>query len=248
MDRYDVLQLWALGKETPPLRYPWYKQLRDAILRVPPPKPLSFYKRVVIAIRLKHDSKLTLKAFKEVPTTALEYMLPDGLLQMSVTDKAVVTIAMSLASFGILSKVVTMLAGVDAPWTLVLTLATGSVAAASWTSFKSRCCKYMVEQSRTLYFNNLASNHGLLTLLVDRAEDEMFKQALLAYTFLLASRSPETMAIDSSDQKAQDLGESTTTSQATLVLGLIIFVITKTKNCYPHFINSLITTISYSTL
>ena len=217
LDRYDVLHLWTLGKATPPLRYPWYKQLRDTMLRVPPPKPMSFYKRVVIAIRLKHDSKLTLKAFKEVPTNALEYLLPDGLLQMSVTNKAVVTVAMTLASFGALSKVVTMLAGVDAPWTLVLTLATGSVAAASWTSFKNQCCKYMVEHSRTLYFNNLASNRGLLTLLVDRAEDEMFKQGLLAYTFLLASRSPQTMALDSTDQKVQDIGEFTVSGQVAVI-------------------------------
>ena len=115
-----------------------------------------------------------------------------------------------------------MLAGVDAPWTLVLTLAAGSVAAASWTSFKNQCCKYMVEHSRTLYFNNLASNRGLLTLLVDRAEDEMFKQALLAYTFLLASRSPQTMALDSSDQKVQDIGEFTVSGQVS-----IIYILTK---------------------
>ena len=207
MDRYDVVRLWALGKETPTLHYPWYKRLRDTVLRMPPPKPMSFYKRVVVAIRLKHDSKLTLKAFKEVPTNSLEYMLPDGLLQMSNTDKAIVTVATSLAGFGVLAKVVAILAGVDAPWTLVLTVVTGSVAAASWTSFKNRCCKYMMEQSRALYLNNIASNHGLLTLLVDRAEDESFKQALLAYTFLLTSRSPVTMAIDSSNQRAQDLGE-----------------------------------------
>jgi hypothetical protein len=47
-----------------------------------------------------------------------------------------------------------------------------------------------VDLSRMLYFKNIANNRSLLTLLVDRAEDETFKEALLTYTFILKNRPP----------------------------------------------------------
>ena len=42
-----------------------------------------------------------------------------------------------------------------------------------------------MELSKTFYYKALANNRALLTLAVDRAEDEVFKAALLAYTFVL---------------------------------------------------------------
>ena len=37
-------------------------------------------------------------------------------------------------------------------------------------------------------FQNIANNRGLITLLVDRAEDESLKEAILTYAFILNSR------------------------------------------------------------
>ena len=65
---------------------------------------------------------------------------------------------------------------------------------------------YLTDVNRTLYYNNIANNRGLLALLVDRAEDELFKEALLAYTFLLTHRQPSIHDQLSKDQTSDALG------------------------------------------
>lgn len=47
---------------------------------------------------------------------------------------------------------------------------------------------YQIKVTFLPFIQNIANNRGLLTLLVDRAEDETFKEALLSYAFLLLSR------------------------------------------------------------
>ena len=64
--RYDVLRFWVLGHEMPEVHIPLLERIKDRILKRSPTKPMEYYKRVVVAIRLKKDSKLSLKAFKEV--------------------------------------------------------------------------------------------------------------------------------------------------------------------------------------
>lgn len=190
MDKYDILRFWALGKETPPVSTTFLQRLVNRIRGQKPPTPLTYYKRVVVAVRLKKDQKLILKSFKEVPVNALEMLLPDGKVTMSKLDKGVITTSAAIAFAGILAKIVTALADLNVDWTLVFTGVTGFVGIRSWTVYKNRRNAYMVDLSRMLYFKNIANNRGLLTLLVDRAEDESFKEALLVYSFLLTQRPP----------------------------------------------------------
>jgi hypothetical protein len=64
-----------------------------------------------------------------------------------------------------------------------------------------------------LYFKNIANNRGLLTLLVDRAEDELFKKLALTYSFLLANRPPSVASLPSAQQKVTQLGMCITSEQ-----------------------------------
>ncbi|CAL1547550.1 unnamed protein product [Lymnaea stagnalis] len=185
--RYDVLRFWVLGHERPELQLSLSERILNKILRRPPRPPMEYYKRVVLALRLKKDSKLILKAFKEVPVESLEMLLPDGKIQMSSLDKTLLVTSGSIAGFGVLAKVVTVLASLHVDWTLALTLVTGSIGFRIWSSYKNRRNAYLLDVSRTLYFKNIANNKGLLTLLVDRAEDESLKEAILTYAFLLNS-------------------------------------------------------------
>ncbi|GFO47118.1 transmembrane protein 143-like [Plakobranchus ocellatus] len=146
--RYDVLRFWVLGHETPEIQISLFDKFKNRILQRSTQKTIEYYKRVVVAIRLKKDSKLALKAFKEVPVNRLEMLLPDGTIQMSTWDKGLLASSAGIALFGVLAKVVTVLASL----------------------------------------NNIANNRGLITLLVDRAEDESLKEALLTYAFILNSR------------------------------------------------------------
>ena len=44
--------------------------------------------------------------------------------------------------------------------------------------------KYMMTLSRNLYFHNLDNNFGVMNFLIDMAEEEEGKEAILAYYFL----------------------------------------------------------------
>ena len=169
------------------------------------PMSKEYFKRVVLACRLKRDDKLLLKAFKEVPVNALEQTLPDGKISMTKLDKGVINTSIIIAAVDVVAKVVTILAGIHVDWTLLATTATGLIGIQSWTHYKNKHLAYLNEHSRMMFFKNIANNRGLLTLLVDRAEDEVFKEALLVYSFLLTNRPPS--AFD--EIKESDLGKFT---------------------------------------
>ena len=159
----------------------------------------------MLACRLKRDDKLLLKAFKEVPVNALEQTLPDGKISMTKLDKGVINTSIIIAAVGVVAKVVTILAGIHVDWTLLATATTGLIGIQSWTHYKNKHLAYLNEHSRMMFFKNIANNRELLTLLVDRAEDEVFKEALLVYSFLLTNRPPS--AFD--EIKESDLGKFT---------------------------------------
>ena len=195
---YDVLRFWALGKHLPETKVPWYQsvptRLFYRITKRPQPPPLEYYRRVVVAVRSKGYKKLILKMFKEIPTGALEHLLPDGKIQMSKFDQSFLGATIAIGSLTILIKGVTFLADIKVQWTLIVASITGLLGLRGWNSYKNRRTKYMSQLSSTLYFKNIANNRGLLTLLVDRAQDESFKEALLTYTFLLTQRPPSHLA------------------------------------------------------
>ncbi|XP_041377097.1 transmembrane protein 143-like [Gigantopelta aegis] len=205
-DKYDILKFWALGKEAPEHSPTIWDKVKHKVTKKPFPKPVQYYKRVVVALRLKKDTKLMLKAFKEIPVNNLEMLLPDGSIQMSTLDKGIVSASVFIAAVGVLTKVVTLLAGLNIDWMLVVTTVTGLIGVRAWTVYKNRRNAYLVDMLRTLYFKNIANNRGLLTLLVDRAEDESFKEALLVYTFLLTNRPPSAKSSSASSNLTAELG------------------------------------------
>ncbi len=202
-NKYDVLTFWVLGKESPAAAVTTWDRILHRVLQRPLPTSKEFYKRVVLACRLKRDDKLLLKAFKEVPVNALEQTLPDGKVTMTKLDAGVINASIAIAALGVLAKVVTILAGIHVDWTLLATAATGLIGIQAWTRYKNKHLAYLNEHSRMMFFKNIANNRGLLTLLVDRAEDEVFKEALLVYTFLLTNRPPSAYQ----ETKVSDLGK-----------------------------------------
>ncbi|KAL4234299.1 hypothetical protein ACF0H5_005950 [Mactra antiquata] len=203
-DKYDIMKFWALGREKIPVDVPWYRTF--FMKKEDIPKPKLYYKRVVIALRFKRDQKLMLKSFKEIPVNALEMMLPDGKIKISKMDKGIIATSVTIAAVGVLAKIVTLLADLNVDWMLLLTGVTGLAAVQSWTAYKNKRNKYLADLSRLLYFKNVANNRGLLALLVDRAEDESFKEALLVYTFLLANRPRSMHDMLSIEMSPEELG------------------------------------------
>ena len=190
----------------PEVKLTFTQRLLNTILRRSPPKPQEYYKRVVAAVRLKRDDKLLLKAFKEVPVNALTKLLPDGHVKMARLDRGIFATLAGIAGVSITAKLVCILAHVHTDWMMIVTGVSGLAAIQAWTSYKNRHLSYVNDLTRMLYFKNIANNRGLLTLLVDRAEDELFKEALLTYTFLLTNRPPSTVGKPSAEQEPEELG------------------------------------------
>lgn len=189
--RYSVLKIWTRGFKKIPL--PFIEKLKFGFSKVlsrgrdERRGPMNeVFTRVFIAVRSKKESKLHLKVFKDVPCPHLEYLLPDGKIRMSMFDKGFLTSSVFLGSIVAAAKGIA-LAGdynMDFAW-IGLGLA-GLIGARGWLGYKNKRNAYLVNLSRTLYFKSVSNNRGVLTLLTDRAQDEEFKESLLAYVFLLS--------------------------------------------------------------
>lgn len=205
-NNFDILRIWALGKEKPQPSIPWHTKFKFWKRSSPIVDQPSYYKRVVVAIRLKKDQKLMLKVYKEVPTNSLETLIPDGKIMIKNRDKQIIAVSTFLALSSVLAKSVTILAHLNIDWFLSVFIVAGLVGGRTYTVYNNRRNAYLARLNRMLYFKNVANNRGSLTLLVDRAEDESFKEALLTYTLLLTNRSPLVRLKDSPNTLPQELG------------------------------------------
>lgn len=184
MNKYDVLKFWMLGKETIRKHYSLTQRLLMYISRQQKKETIVNFKRVIAAVRLKKDNKLTLKAFKDVPSYDLEKLLPAGQIKMGTFDRYLILTSVTLTGIGLLGKFVTILAKVHVNWTLGFAAITGLLGLNGYLTYKSRKGSYLSKLNTTLYYKNIANNRGLISLVIDRAEDESFKEALLAYSFI----------------------------------------------------------------
>lgn len=148
------------------------------------------------------------KLFQNIPKADLEMLFPNSKVRMRPIDKAiigasavvggtVVLITKLGASFillgallafwlGLSSKSVEMTQQHVITFGLGIAVFTGFIFK-EWSKFKNRKIKFMKALSDNLYFKNLDNNAGVFHTLIDAAEEEDFKEALLAYTFLLNS-------------------------------------------------------------
>ena len=188
--KYDVLRFWALGQDEGPIEA---SNLRDKIVYAmnvllrKAPRKVPRYKRVVVMVRTKKQNKLMLKAFKDIPTNSLEYLLPEGKIKMSKSDRGIIATTVFIGLTSGLVKLISSLADYHVQWTYIAGTVTALLALRAWNAYKNKRNAYLVNLSSLLYFKTVANNRALLTLIVDRAEDETFKSALMAYTFLRSS-------------------------------------------------------------
>ncbi len=189
--KYDVIRFWVLGEEMAPVEFTsgtdrvlYYSK----VLMKKAPRKIPRYKRVVLAVRTKKQNKLMLKSFKDIPTNSLEYLLPEGKIRMSKFDKSFIATTVFIGLTTGLIKIVSKLADYNIQWTYIAGLVTGLLALRAWNAYKNKRNLYLMSLSKLLYFKTVANNRALLALIVDRAQDETFKSALLTYSFLRASQ------------------------------------------------------------
>jgi len=146
-----------------------------------------------------------IKLFKNVPKADLEMLFPNSEVRMKTIDKliigipaavsgAVVVVSKLGASLALVGALVAFWLGlretaVDINQKHLVTLGLGLVALGGFlfkqvSKFKNRKIRFMKALAENLYFKNLDNNAGVFHHLVDAAEEEEFKEALLAYLFL----------------------------------------------------------------
>lgn len=151
-------------------------------------------------------SSTIVKLFQNVPKADLEMLFPNSEVRMRPIDKviigasavvggAVVLVTKLGASIILLSALLAFWLGLRSESVAMtqqhfISLGIGMGVFAGfifkeWSKFKNRKIKFMKALSDNLYFKNLDNNAGVFHTLIDSAEEEDFKEALLAYTFLL---------------------------------------------------------------
>lgn len=168
-------------------------------------------------------SSTIVKLFQNVPKADLEMLFPNSEVKMRPIDKviigssaliggAVVLITKLGASILLFVALISFWAGwrnedVEMTQKHFITFAIGmgvfgSFIFKEWSKFKNRKIRFMKALSDNLYFKSLDNNAGVFHTLVDAAEEEDVKEALLAYTFLL--KSPQGLTAQALDEKIED--------------------------------------------
>jgi hypothetical protein len=162
------------------------------------PVVLDGYRRLVIALKFRSDRKigplvsadrLYLRMFKDVPHVDMEMHLPEQgtRVRMRAIDKAQIAspLVVGLPTFAF--KLLTA--------SLISPFAVGAVLSApitaglnSFFGFQRAKQKHLHHMIRSLYYLTVANNAAVIHTLIDSAEEEEYKEALLAYATLLKHR------------------------------------------------------------
>lgn len=150
---------------------------------------------------------IMLKMFQNVPQADMEILFPNTRVGMRLIDKLMIGVPALVgggivlttkvgASLLLLGTVIGYYVGlhsqaVDINEAVIIGLAAGVGAVGSFiwkqfVNFKNRKLTFMQTLTQSLYFKNLDNNSGVFHRLLDDAEEEECKEAMLAYYFLTA--------------------------------------------------------------
>jgi len=166
---------------------------------------------------------MIIKLFQDVPRADLEMLFPNARVRMRAIDKLLIGVPAVVS--GII-MVVTKLVAALLPVALLLAfwlglrrepvelnqgqlVALGAALAAvggflvrQFGKFKNRKIQFMKSLSDNLYFRNLDNDAGVFNHLLDAAEEEEVKEAVLAYHFLRTAEGA--LTADELDRRIED--------------------------------------------
>ena len=164
----------------------WQNRFRSEAVEVP------IYQRLVVVFRLRPDTERSkyfdtedvyIKIFKDIPKLDLDMLLPGTQVKMSLFDRARILVP-SLSGIAVgLAKL--LLVAALSP-ILVLTVLGGTLGYSARTvyGYLNTRQKYQLNLTQSLYFQNLDNNAGAIHRLLDEAEEQENREAMLAYFFL----------------------------------------------------------------
>jgi hypothetical protein len=154
-----------------------------------------------------------IKLFHNVPKADLEMLFPNSKVRMKTIDKIIIGVPAAVsgiivlvtklgASLLLVGSVISFWLGlkdeavqIKQQHLIALGAGLGTLAGFLFrqiNKYKNRKIKFMKALADNLYFKNLDNNAGVFYHLIDAAEEEEFKEAVLAYYFLLTAKRPLT--------------------------------------------------------
>ena len=198
----EEIQVKYFGLKKAPLRFTNY----DRVMIYIKFKEADYFKSKKQKTLYFTPGSTIIKLFQNVPKADLEMLFPNSEVRMKTIDKLIIGIPAAVSGIAViatkLGASILLIASVISFWlglskkevridqqhliALALGLATlGGFLFKQVDKFKNRKIKFMKALSDNLYFKNLDNNTGVFHHLVDAAEEEEFKEAILAYYFLL---------------------------------------------------------------
>jgi hypothetical protein len=200
------------------VRLPWKPWVRKKI-------DVPTYQRLVVIFRLRgHDSldrqadteSVFLKIFKNIPHDDVEMLLPGTRVRMTLLDQAKIwlptlsgiAVALFKVAKGALLLAFAGLYGLVA----FLGFVGGTIGygVKAFFNFLHTKDKYQLNLTRSLYFQNLDNNAGVLCRLIDEAEEQEFRETVLAYYLLWRDAPAEGWTIEQLDEAAESYLEEST--------------------------------------
>ena len=194
LDMFDRLEVYSRGDVmTQKKRRRWRTFYRSEVVDVP------VYQRLVVIFQLHgyrtidghlDGETVYIKIFKNIPRVDLEMLLPGSRVKMTLIDQSKILLptvsGVAMTGWklfqGALVVAVTGFYGFLTD--LGLVIATLGYGVKSFYGYLRTQQKYQLNLTRNLYYQNLDNNAGVLFRLLDEAEEQECREAILAYFFL----------------------------------------------------------------
>ncbi len=186
----------------------WYKIYRAEEVDVP------IYRRLVLILKLRRHPRLRgpidtenvyLKIFKDIPKLDVLMLLPGARVRLSRLDRGKIGLpllsGLALAAWNVLQDLAALLEHWAASPNAMWALAAGGIGYGykSFYSYQQTRQRYHLSLTQSLYFQNLDGNAGVLTRLIDEAEEQEARLTVLAYWCLWRYGGPEGMTASDLD-------------------------------------------------
>ncbi|HYT93807.1 MAG TPA: DUF3754 domain-containing protein [Gemmataceae bacterium] len=181
---------WQFWKQPEEVRVPTYQRLA-LILKLRPHKRLP---------RDIDTQDVYLKLFKDIPKADIEMLLPGGRLQMPGLVKLKMSgsflSGLGYVLFKFFDDILRLITqglhavttGVGLMWAPVAALL--GYGYKQWYGYQFAKKSYTLQLTQSLYYQTLDSNAGVLNHLLDEAEEQECREAILAYYYLLFKAPP----------------------------------------------------------
>jgi len=189
-DVLDRLEVFARGNVTNArLVRRWKKLGRKEEIEIPT------FQRLVVMFRVRDHKRLRffvnpnaiyIKLFKNIPHADLEMLLPGSRPTMKWGDRGKIVLPIVSGVGVTISKITKLvLLGLKGPIGIAA-LGAGAVGYGmrSVYGYHKTLQQYQLQLSQSLYFQSLGHNAGVMSYLLDEAEAQEFREAILAYFFL----------------------------------------------------------------